>query len=204
LSGQGKRRNASESKPKCAPDNSAARSTGERQRATEHGGKKRLTMCHAVGGGVRGIETATSAERAHRRIRGSGGGRSETASEKLDRLIKQASFSSKSGAHSGACRSDPFSLLFSNLCSLSSRSRALCSAIMRLSLLVLALLVAGAAADVYLHSPRGSNDRLDEAGRNRNNANRFARAAPFLPALPVLGVPSRMSCERGTFLSIFL
>ena len=25
----------------------------------------------------------------------------------------------------------------------------------------------------YLHNPRGSNNRLDEAGRDRNNANRM-------------------------------
>mmetsp|Transcript_24311 Transcript_24311/g.72639 ORF Transcript_24311/g.72639 Transcript_24311/m.72639 type:complete len:1418 (-) Transcript_24311:1276-5529(-) len=38
---------------------------------------------------------------------------------------------------------------------------------------VLAALVAAASADVYLHSPRGSNNRLDEARRDRNNANRL-------------------------------
>jgi len=34
-------------------------------------------------------------------------------------------------------------------------------------------LLAFACADLYLHNPRGSNDRLDEANTNRNNANRL-------------------------------
>ncbi|XP_078594983.1 protein DD3-3-like [Branchiostoma floridae x Branchiostoma japonicum] len=40
----------------------------------------------------------------------------------------------------------------------------------RLLLLVLAVAVQG---DVYMHNPRGSNNRLDEARRDRNNANRL-------------------------------
>ena len=28
-------------------------------------------------------------------------------------------------------------------------------------------------ADIYLHNPRGSNNRLDEQGRDRDNANRM-------------------------------
>jgi len=39
--------------------------------------------------------------------------------------------------------------------------------------IVLLLLVAYAAADLYMHNPRGSNDRLNEANTNRNNANRL-------------------------------
>eukprot|EP00455_Lapot_gusevi_P004983 TRINITY_DN120_c0_g4_i1.p2 TRINITY_DN120_c0_g4~~TRINITY_DN120_c0_g4_i1.p2 ORF type:complete len:165 (-),score=56.48 TRINITY_DN120_c0_g4_i1:6-500(-) len=35
------------------------------------------------------------------------------------------------------------------------------------------LLAASALADVYLHSPRGSNNRLAEENRERNNANRL-------------------------------
>ncbi|XP_065192631.1 protein DD3-3-like [Sycon ciliatum] len=38
---------------------------------------------------------------------------------------------------------------------------------------LLVLLVAAAQADVYLHQPRGSNNRLDEANRGRNNGNRL-------------------------------
>lgn len=41
-----------------------------------------------------------------------------------------------------------------------------------LVLLVLAALFAAAQADVYLHSPRGQNDRCDEKSNNRNNENR--------------------------------
>jgi hypothetical protein len=33
--------------------------------------------------------------------------------------------------------------------------------------------VAIVAADLYLHNPRGSNNRLDERNRNRDNANRL-------------------------------
>jgi hypothetical protein len=35
------------------------------------------------------------------------------------------------------------------------------------------LLVAYVSADMYMHNPRGSNDRLNEANTNRNNANRL-------------------------------
>jgi len=38
---------------------------------------------------------------------------------------------------------------------------------------VLVLLVAYAAADCYMQNPRGSNDRLNEANTDRNNANRL-------------------------------
>jgi len=34
-------------------------------------------------------------------------------------------------------------------------------------------LISYALADIYLHNPRGSNNRLDEKGRERNNANRM-------------------------------
>lgn len=40
------------------------------------------------------------------------------------------------------------------------------------ALLVLAALLAFAQADVYLHSPRGANDRCDEKSNNRNNDKR--------------------------------
>jgi hypothetical protein len=39
--------------------------------------------------------------------------------------------------------------------------------------ILVAFLVAYAAADLYMHNPRGSNDRLNEANNNRNNANRL-------------------------------
>eukprot|EP00118_Oscarella_pearsei_P024793 m.306807 g.306807 ORF g.306807 m.306807 type:complete len:796 (+) comp41600_c0_seq1:94-2481(+) len=46
---------------------------------------------------------------------------------------------------------------------------------MKLALLFfgVALLANGANADCYLHNPRGSNNRLDEANRDRNNGNRM-------------------------------
>ena len=37
---------------------------------------------------------------------------------------------------------------------------------------VVAVVVDMARADMYLHNMRGSNNRLDEARRDRNNANR--------------------------------
>ena len=37
----------------------------------------------------------------------------------------------------------------------------------------LCALAAVARADIYLHNMRGSNNRLDEANRERNNANRL-------------------------------
>lgn len=40
------------------------------------------------------------------------------------------------------------------------------------SILALAL-VAAASADMYLQNGRGSNNRLDEARRDRDNANRY-------------------------------
>ncbi|KAL5516652.1 hypothetical protein EMCRGX_G002039 [Ephydatia muelleri] len=43
---------------------------------------------------------------------------------------------------------------------------------MQLAVLLIAL-VAMVQADMYLHNPRGSNDRLDEANRERDNANRL-------------------------------
>jgi len=42
-----------------------------------------------------------------------------------------------------------------------------------LSSVILLLLASYALADVYMHNPRGSNDRLNEANTNRNNANRL-------------------------------
>lgn len=33
--------------------------------------------------------------------------------------------------------------------------------------------LASVYGDIYLHNPRGSNNRLDEAGRERNNKNRM-------------------------------
>ena len=44
---------------------------------------------------------------------------------------------------------------------------------MKAILVTLALCVALVAGDMYLHNPRGSNDRLNEANTNRNNANRL-------------------------------
>lgn len=49
---------------------------------------------------------------------------------------------------------------------------------MRSSTLLAVLLVAlfaisSVRADIYLNSPRGSNNRLDEANRDRTNANRL-------------------------------
>jgi hypothetical protein len=42
------------------------------------------------------------------------------------------------------------------------------------SVAVICLLASGQIhADVYLHNPRGSNNRLNEATRDRNNANRL-------------------------------
>ncbi|KAJ8047707.1 Protein DD3-3 [Holothuria leucospilota] len=38
---------------------------------------------------------------------------------------------------------------------------------------VLSLLVLAVNGDLYMHNPRGSNNRLDEAGRERNNGNRM-------------------------------
>lgn len=38
---------------------------------------------------------------------------------------------------------------------------------------VLILVVVLVRANVYLHNPRGSNGRLNEANANRNNANRL-------------------------------
>ena len=43
----------------------------------------------------------------------------------------------------------------------------------RAGLLVVALLAALGAADVYMHNPRGSNNRLNERSANRNNGNRL-------------------------------
>jgi hypothetical protein len=42
---------------------------------------------------------------------------------------------------------------------------------MKAAVLFLALAVC-VHADMYFHNPRGSNNRLDEAKRERNNANR--------------------------------
>lgn len=39
--------------------------------------------------------------------------------------------------------------------------------------LVNLLVITSVAADIYFHNPRGSNDRLDESSRNRNNDNRL-------------------------------
>jgi len=44
---------------------------------------------------------------------------------------------------------------------------------MKYTTAVFLALFAFACADLYLHNPRGSNDRLDEANTNRNNANRL-------------------------------
>jgi hypothetical protein len=38
---------------------------------------------------------------------------------------------------------------------------------------VLLLCVAYVVADLYMHNPRGSNDRLNEANTARNNGNRL-------------------------------
>lgn len=42
----------------------------------------------------------------------------------------------------------------------------------RLATLCVLLLVGKAAADLYVHNPRGSNDRLDDNNRDRDNGNR--------------------------------
>jgi len=44
---------------------------------------------------------------------------------------------------------------------------------MKLTVAILFALVAVALCDLYLHNPRGCNDRLNEANTNRNNANRL-------------------------------
>jgi hypothetical protein len=44
---------------------------------------------------------------------------------------------------------------------------------------VLATVIAVANADMYMHNMRGSNNRLDEANRDRNNANRCAHSCDF-------------------------
>jgi hypothetical protein len=43
----------------------------------------------------------------------------------------------------------------------------------KLTLAIFLLCVAYAACDLYMHNPRGSNDRLNEANTNRNNGNRL-------------------------------
>ena len=43
---------------------------------------------------------------------------------------------------------------------------------MKCMLILLSFVVAVIKADVYLHNPRGSNNRLNENTANRNNANR--------------------------------
>jgi len=43
----------------------------------------------------------------------------------------------------------------------------------RAPVFLLLLALGGVIADVYLQNPRGSNDRLDDEGRERNNANRL-------------------------------
>jgi hypothetical protein len=40
-------------------------------------------------------------------------------------------------------------------------------------LVILSLLLPQIRADIYMHNPRGSNNRLDENGVNRANANRL-------------------------------
>lgn len=42
-----------------------------------------------------------------------------------------------------------------------------------MKLLLLALVVSSVVADIYLQGPRGSNNRLNEQGRDRNNGNRM-------------------------------
>jgi len=44
---------------------------------------------------------------------------------------------------------------------------------MKASLAVVLLLAVGVLSDMYLHNPRGSNGRLNEANTNRNNGNRL-------------------------------
>ena len=44
-----------------------------------------------------------------------------------------------------------------------------------MALFSLLALCAVASADMYLQNIRGSNNRLDEANRDRNNANRYVR-----------------------------
>ena len=41
--------------------------------------------------------------------------------------------------------------------------------------LLVAVLVTAVVGDLYLLGPRGSNNRLNEQGRERNNANRFVQ-----------------------------
>lgn len=42
-----------------------------------------------------------------------------------------------------------------------------------LSVLCLSVAIQVCLCDIYLHNPRGSNNRLDEDSRNRNNARRL-------------------------------
>lgn len=44
---------------------------------------------------------------------------------------------------------------------------------MAIVLLLLTLSLNAVLADIYLHNPRGSNNRLDEQTRERDNANRL-------------------------------
>ena len=45
--------------------------------------------------------------------------------------------------------------------------------------LLVAVLVTAVVGDLYLLGPRGSNNRLNEQGRERNNANRFVQIKIF-------------------------
>lgn len=44
--------------------------------------------------------------------------------------------------------------------------------ILNLNFLILCSIIACSNGDIYLHNPRGSNNRLGEAGRPRTNAKR--------------------------------
>src|SRR6185436_17934667 len=48
-----------------------------------------------------------------------------------------------------------------------------CFVTMQLVVVLSAICIALCAADVYMHNPRGSNNRLNEQSANRNNGNRM-------------------------------
>lgn len=53
---------------------------------------------------------------------------------------------------------------------------------MQYILVVVATLVAVNMADIYMHNPRGSNNRLNERSANRRNANRAFDSQVFVAA----------------------
>jgi len=65
---------------------------------------------------------------------------------------------------------------------------------------ILLFCVAYVAADLYMHNPRGSNDRLDEANTNRNNGNRLFDSQNNAKGGYCIG--PAMTYYEGSFLSI--